>query len=460
MKLARNFEEDERPRVSVVTLLYTGYGKYLHESLGSLARQTYRDFEVILVNDGSEDDTPQVAREMMERYRGKMRVSLLDLPHQGIPASRNAGFNMARGDYYLNFDADDMLSERFLEIGAAYLDEHPETDVVYFPYQNFEGDTSFFMPPEFDRYMLKYWNFVLNQSLYRKKMFHVLGGYLVGKTVYDDWDFWLRAARHGFSFKRLTGAYMLYRRHVASITARARSHGENAAPVWFANRESYDPCDLEWARKVLDEERQVAKQEIWNQISEGEIRPGRVKSLTDFGAFIDLGGVDGLLHVSELSWGRVQHPSQVLQEGQEIQVKVLRLDRERGRISLGLKQVLQNPWEDIDKTYPEGSIVIGKVVRLATFGAFVELAPGIDGLIHVSQLSDEHVTRPSEVVQVGDEVRVKVLRVDPDQRRVSLSLREGGSVHAQAEENRPQTEEPATIADMVDDDVKKDLLGE
>jgi len=213
-------------------------------------------------------------------------------------------------------------------------------------------------------------------------------------------------------------------------------------------------------RKVLDEERQVAKQEIWNQISEGEIRPGRVKSLTDFGAFIDLGGVDGLLHVSELSWGRVQHPSQVLQEGQEIQVKVLRLDRERGRISLGLKQVLQNPWEDIDKTYPEGSIVIGKVVRLATFGAFVELAPGIDGLIHVSQLSDEHVTRPSEVVQVGDEVRVKVLRVDPDQRRVSLSLREGGSVHAQAEENRPQTEEPATIADMVDDDVKKDLLGE
>ncbi|MBC7246761.1 MAG: glycosyltransferase [Actinobacteria bacterium] len=254
MELTRNFEEDKRPRVSVTILLYTGYGKYLHESLGSLARQTYRDFEVILVNDGSEDDTPQVAREMMERYRGEMRISLLDLPHQGIPASRNAGFNIARGDYYLNFDSDDMLSERFLEIGATYLDEHPETDVVYFPYQNFEGDTSFFMPPEFDPDMLKYWNFVLNQSLYRKKMFHILGGYLVGKTVYDDWYFWLRAARHGFSFKRLTGAYMLYRRHVASITARARSHGENAAPVWFANRESYDPYDLEWARKVLGEE--------------------------------------------------------------------------------------------------------------------------------------------------------------------------------------------------------------
>lgn len=214
-------------------------------------------------------------------------------------------------------------------------------------------------------------------------------------------------------------------------------------------------------RRVLDEERQSSREHIWSEISEGDVRTGRVKSLTDFGAFIDLGGVDGLLHVSELSWGRVQHPSQVLKEGQEVTVKVLRLDRERGRISLGLKQVQPNPWDDIDKAYPEGSIVKGKVVRLATFGAFVELAPGIDGLIHVSQLSDDHVTRPGEVVSIGDEVRVKILRVDPDQQRISLSLREGGSVYAPTPgESRPPADEGTTIADMVDDDVKKDLLGE
>lgn len=206
---------------------------------------------------------------------------------------------------------------------------------------------------------------------------------------------------------------------------------------------------------VLEDERRQARERIWDTIQEGTLMHGSVKSLTDFGAFVDLGGVDGLLHVSEMSWGRIQNPSEVLQEGQEVDVTVLRLDRERGRISLGLKQVLPNPWQDVEQKYPVGAIVRGKVVRLATFGAFVELEPGIDGLIHISQLADHHVTRPSEVVSVGEEMEVKVLRVDPEERRVSLSLREAGGYQSQRREPYEETESSgATIGDIVGDDFK------
>lgn len=205
---------------------------------------------------------------------------------------------------------------------------------------------------------------------------------------------------------------------------------------------------------VLEEERRQARDQIWETISEDQVLHGTVKSLTDFGAFVDLGGVDGLLHVSEMSWGRIQTPSEVLHEGQEIEVKVLRLDRERGRISLGLKQVLPNPWDGIDQKYPAGAIVRGKVVRLATFGAFVELEPGIDGLIHISQLADHHVTRPGEVVSVGEELEVKVLRVDPEERRVSLSLREAGGYQSQRREPYEESSGGTTIGDIVGDDFK------
>jgi ribosomal protein S1 len=209
---------------------------------------------------------------------------------------------------------------------------------------------------------------------------------------------------------------------------------------------------------VLEEERKQNRERIWGDIIEGQVLHGTVKSLTDFGAFIDLGGVDGLLHVSEMSWGRIQHPSEVLHEGQEIDVKVLRLDRERGRISLGYKQVLANPWDSVEERYPVGAIVRGKVVRLATFGAFVELEPGIDGLVHISQLADHHVTRPGEVVSVGEEVEVKVLRVDPAERRVSLSLRDAGGYQSQKRD--PYDEQPqgssdgATIGEAIGDDFK------
>lgn len=254
MRVTRNFTEESRPRVSVTTLFYNGYGKYLPASLKSLAAQTFRDFEVILANDGSSDDSPRIARGLMEHYRGVMRITLLDLPHRGMTATRNAALSVARGDYCLDLPADDLLSKEFLEVGVSYLDEHPETSIVYFPYQNFGRETSFFLPPEFDPQVLKYWNYVSDQSLYRKDVYKALGGYATISTVYDDWDFWIRAAYHGFSFKRLTGTHFFYRRHVASATSRVTFFGENAARVWLSNREFFDSYDLEWAGKVLGED--------------------------------------------------------------------------------------------------------------------------------------------------------------------------------------------------------------
>ncbi|MGE5674109.1 MAG: 30S ribosomal protein S1 [Mycobacterium leprae] len=198
-------------------------------------------------------------------------------------------------------------------------------------------------------------------------------------------------------------------------------------------------------RQVLEDERSVSKKSFWENVEEGQIREGTVKSLTEFGAFIDLGGVDGLLHISEMSYGRIKHPSQVLKEGEKIQVKVLRLDREKEKVSLGLKQVLPDPWATVVDRYPEGMIVEGTVARLATFGAFVELEPGVDGLIHISQLADRRVNTPGEVVQVGQAVRAKVVGVSPDQRRISLSLKDvDGVTEAAAEpaaEAAPETAE-------------------
>lgn len=177
-------------------------------------------------------------------------------------------------------------------------------------------------------------------------------------------------------------------------------------------------------RQVLEDDRERSKTDFWGNVEEGQVRDGVVKSLTDFGAFIDLGGVDGLLHVSEMSYGRIKHPNQMLKEGEPVQVKVLRLDREKGKVSLGLKQVMPDPWTVAAEKYPEGAVVSGTVARLATFGAFVELEPGVDGLIHISQLADRRVAKPDEVVQVGQVVKVKVTQVKPEERRISLSLRE------------------------------------
>jgi len=177
-------------------------------------------------------------------------------------------------------------------------------------------------------------------------------------------------------------------------------------------------------KEVLEEEHAKKREETWDRLQEGKVIKGTVKRLTDFGAFVDLGGVDGLLHVSELSWGRVEHPSEVLEEGQEIEVLILRVDEERERVSLGYKQIQPDPWDDVEGKYPEGALVEGTVVRLVGFGAFVELEPGVDGLIHISQLADYRVATPEEIVGEGEEVKVKVLSVNADERRISLSLRD------------------------------------
>ena len=176
-------------------------------------------------------------------------------------------------------------------------------------------------------------------------------------------------------------------------------------------------------KAVIMEEAAAKKKEVWAALKEGEIIPGIVRRLTDFGAFVDIGGVDGLVHVTDLSWGRVKHPSEVVSPNQEIMVKVLSLDPERERIQLGYKQTQPRPWDVAEEKYPAGCIVEGKVVRITTFGAFVELEPGLDGLVHISQCALTRIAKVEDAVQVGQIVRVKVLSVDPQAKRISLSIR-------------------------------------
>ena len=160
-------------------------------------------------------------------------------------------------------------------------------------------------------------------------------------------------------------------------------------------------------------------------LQKGEVRKGRVKNITDFGAFIDLDGIDGLLHITDMSWGRVKHPNEVLKVGQELEVMVLEVDRERERISLGLKQTTDNPWNTIQDQFPVGARVSGKVVNLAAYGAFVEIAPGIEGLVHISEFSwTKRVARASDMLSVGDEVQVVVLSVDVENQKIALGIRQ------------------------------------
>ncbi len=177
-------------------------------------------------------------------------------------------------------------------------------------------------------------------------------------------------------------------------------------------------------KAILQEEFLQAQKELWETIEAGEIRKGTVRHLTNFGAFVDLGGVDGLLHISELSWGRVKHPSDVVQEGDEIEVYIISVDKERKRISLSLKQVQGNPWDKVDENYTVGEIVTGKVMRTVSFGAFVQLEPGVEGLVHISRMADYHVVKPEDVVTAGDEIRVKILDINKQDQRISLSIKD------------------------------------
>ena len=178
-------------------------------------------------------------------------------------------------------------------------------------------------------------------------------------------------------------------------------------------------------RVVLEEERSRLRKQILATLEVGQVRQGSVKNITDFGAFIDLGGLDGLLHITDIAWGRVGHPSEVLSIGEEVEVKVLNYDEKRERISLGMKQLQDHPWKDVEEKYPVDNKVIGKVVSITDYGAFVELEQGVEGLVHISEMSwTQHIRHPSKLVSIGDEVEVMVLRVDQEGQKISLGLKQ------------------------------------
>ena len=190
-------------------------------------------------------------------------------------------------------------------------------------------------------------------------------------------------------------------------------------------------------KAVVAEEAAAKKKEAWERLEEGVVIHGIVRRLTDFGAFVDVGGVDGLIHITDLSWGRIKHPNEVVKPNQEIDVKILSLDPERERIQLGYKQLQPHPWDAAVEKYPVGEIVTGKVVRITDFGAFVELEPGLDGLVHISQCATTRVAKVEDAVKVGDVVQVKVLGVDPEKKRISLSIRQAIEPEPVAAEEAP-----------------------
>src|SRR4051812_13230491 len=176
-------------------------------------------------------------------------------------------------------------------------------------------------------------------------------------------------------------------------------------------------------RAVLEDERKEMRQAILDRLQPGDVVDGQISNIVDFGAFVDLDGMDGLIHISELSWSHVNHPSEVLEIGQTVKVKVLDIDRDRQRISLGPKQTQSDPWQQVLESYQEGDVVEGRVTKVVTFGAFVEILPGVEGLVHISELAQHHVENPREVVSQGDVVNVKIIEVDAERRRLSLSLK-------------------------------------
>ena len=178
-------------------------------------------------------------------------------------------------------------------------------------------------------------------------------------------------------------------------------------------------------RELIEEERSAKRAELLNDMVPGDIRKGTVKNLTDFGAFVDLNGLDGLLHITDMSWGRITHPSQMLAVGQELEVVVLDINKESERVSLGLKQKQANPWDKIEEKYPIGSKVAGKVVNLMPYGAFIELEPGVEGLVHVSELSwTKRINKPSEVLKAGEDIEAVVLGINQDEQKISLGTRQ------------------------------------
>ncbi len=177
-------------------------------------------------------------------------------------------------------------------------------------------------------------------------------------------------------------------------------------------------------RAVLEEERKEVREQILGRLEAGQVVEGKISNIVDFGAFVDLDGIDGLIHISELSWSHVNHPSEVVAIGDTVRIKVLDIDRDRQRISLGLKQTQEDPWQRVISTHRPGDVLEGAVTKVVAFGAFVEILPGVEGLVHISELADHHVESPSEVVEPGTKLNVKILEIDEERRRLSLSIKQ------------------------------------
>lgn len=212
-------------------------------------------------------------------------------------------------------------------------------------------------------------------------------------------------------------------------------------------------------RELAQEERDAKRKEVMEKLTEGEVIEGKVARLTNFGAFIDLGGVDGLVHVSEISYNRVNRPADALKVGEEVKAKVLSVDEEKGRISLSIKQTLPEPWEEVATKVAEGDVLEGTVKRLTDFGAFVEVFPGVEGLVHISQISHKHIATPADVLKSGEKVKVKVLNLEPANHRLALSIKaleekpaeENQEAPAKQEEKVeiPEEENGFTLGDLV-----------
>jgi small subunit ribosomal protein S1 len=199
-------------------------------------------------------------------------------------------------------------------------------------------------------------------------------------------------------------------------------------------------------RAVLEEERKEQRQEILDRLQPGLIVEGQISNIVDFGAFVDLNGIDGLIHISELSWSHVNHPSEILSIGDTVAVKVLDIDRDRQRISLGLKQTQEDPWQRVVDTYNVGDELEGTVTKVVTFGAFVEILDGVEGLVHISELAPHHVENPREIVAPGDDVKVKILEIDSERRRLSLSVK-----RVEGQVLQPKVLPPEELAAVSDD---------
>ncbi|NLO98221.1 MAG: bifunctional 4-hydroxy-3-methylbut-2-enyl diphosphate reductase/30S ribosomal protein S1 [Peptococcaceae bacterium] len=216
----------------------------------------------------------------------------------------------------------------------------------------------------------------------------------------------------------------------------------------------YNPAKrkLILSQKVILEEEQAEKREqLLASLQEGDVVKGIVRRLTDFGAFVDLGGIDGLLHISDMAFSRINHPSEVVKVNDEVELQVLKVDRDKGRISLGLKQLKPDPWSNVEQKYPVGSIIQGKVVRIAPFGAFVQLEDAVDGLIHISQLADRRVAKVEDVVKVGEMISAKVIECKPEEKRISLSIREMIADAQKASDQEAMLNQPEDIKITIGD---------